>query len=142
MGLRNEQELTLAREYLKEYNCSLVIIKDGEVLGDRQGEGIQPFLEVIEELGSELEGSTIGDRILGKASAFLCEYAKVTNVFAHHASKTGLAVLIRAGIPGEADNIIPVIKDQSGVGTCPYEELVQNIDSAEDAYTLLTQRIW
>jgi hypothetical protein len=135
-------EITLAREYLKDFNCSLVVIKHGEVVCDQQGEGIQPFLEVIEELGSELEGSTIGDRILGKASALLCEYSKVKSVFAHHASKTGLAVLIRAGIPGEADDIIPFIKDQTGMGTCPYEELVLNVDSAEDAYNLLTQRMW
>jgi len=134
-------DLEKARELICNSYHSIVVIKDGNILTKKQGEGIQPFLQVIDELGPEMENSTIGDRTLGKASALLCAYAKIKEVYAPQITKTGLAVLLQAGIPGQTDKIIPYITNQAGNDRCPYEKLLERINDPKEAYTLLQQKI-
>lgn len=107
----------------------------------KKGDGIRPFLETIDELGQEMHGSTVGDRILGKASALLCAYTHVRNVYSPQATKTALAVLIRAQIPGQTDELIPNIKNRYGNDICPFEKMLINIDSPEEAYKTLKQAV-
>jgi hypothetical protein len=86
-------------------------------------------------------GSTVGDRILGKASALLCVYTQVSNVYSPQATKTALAVLIRAGIPGQTDEMISYIKNRFGNDICPYEKMLLDIDSPEEAYNTLKKAV-
>jgi len=111
------------------------------VLLKKQGDGIKPFLETIDELGQKMNGSTVGDRILGKASALLCVYSKVANVYSPQSTKSALAVLIRAGIPGQTDEMIPYIKNRYGNDICPFEKMLLNIDSPDEAYKTLKQAV-
>lgn len=130
-----------ARDILLKSDCSIVVIKNNSILTQKKGNGIKPILDVIEELGSELKGSIIGDRILGKASALLCVYSEVSGVYSIQATKTAIAVLIRAGIPGETDEMIPYIKNKNGDDICPFEKMLLNIDSPEEAFTVLKKKL-
>ena len=134
-------DMDMARDILSSESCSIVVLKDGQVLSKKQGTGVKPILEVIDELGESLKKTIIGDRILGKASALLCVYAKVAGVYSPQATKTGLAVLIRAGIPGQTDQLISFIKNRYQNDICPFEKLLTNIDSADDAYYILKKTI-
>jgi hypothetical protein len=116
-------------------------VKNGEILAQKKGDGIKPILEAIEELKEKMHGSTVGDRILGKASALLCVYAKIREVYAPQATKTAIAVLIRAGIPGQTDALITHIKNRYGTGMCPFEQLLLAVDSPEEAYTMLKKTV-
>ena len=130
-----------ARDILLKTDCSIVVIKNNSILSQKKGNGIKPIMEIIEELGPELKDSIIGDRILGKASALLCVYSEVSGVYSIQATKTGIAVLIRAGIPGETDEMIPYIKNMKGDDICPFEKILINIDSPEEAYTVLKKTL-
>ena len=131
----------MARKILSESKYSIVVVRNGIVLTKKQGNGIKPFLETIDELGQKMNGSTIGDRILGKASALLCVYSKVANVYSPQSTKSALAVLIRAGIPGQTDEMIPYIKNRYGNDICPFEKMLLNIDSPDEAYKILKQAV-
>jgi len=91
------EDMDSARELLSTTDFSIVVLKNGIVATKKQGEGIKPILETVDEMGEELQGAIVGDRILGKASALLCAYAKVGGVYAPQATKTAIAVLIRTG---------------------------------------------
>ena len=130
-----------AREILLSTGCSIVVVKNDTVLIQKKGDGIRPILETIEELKQNIQGSIIGDKILGKASALLCVYSKMSGVYSLQATKTAIAVLIRAGIPVQTDEMIPYIKNKSGDDLCPFEKMLLNIDSPEEAYRILKKTL-
>jgi len=129
------------REILTKTEHSIVVIKNGNILTKKQGEGIKPILEAIDELKDNINGSIIGDRILGKASALLCRYAMVKGVYSPQATKTAIALLIMAGIPTQIDEVIPYIKNRIGDGVCPFEEMLKNVTSPEEAYNILKKKV-
>jgi len=134
-------DMEVARGVLSKTGCSVVVVKDGKVLTEKQGEGIRPILDAILELGNKMQGTVVGDRILGKASALLCVYSKVDGVYSPQATKTAIAVLIRAGVPGQTDEIIPFVKNRDGDGVCPFEKMLADIDSSEEAYNILKEKV-
>jgi len=135
------RDMDSVRELLSKTEHSVVVIKNGDVLTKKQGEGMRPILEAIDELKENMNDSVIGDRILGKASALLCRYAKVKGVYSPQATKTAIALLVLAGIPSQIDEIIPYIKNRGGDGVCPFEEILKNVDSPEEAYNILKKKV-
>ena len=133
--------MDLARGVLIETDCSIVVVKDGDVLIKKKGDGIRPILEVMEELKEKIQGSIVGDRILGKASALLCRYSKIKGVYSPQATKTAIAVLIIAGIPSQIDEMIPYIKNRGEGDVCPFEKMLSDIDSPEEAYEILREKV-
>jgi len=133
-------DMNSAREMLTKSDWSIVVVRDGDVLIKKKGDGIRPILETMEELKDEIQGSIVGDRILGKASALLCRYSKVKGVYSPQATKTAIAVLIIANIPSQIDEMIPYIKNRGGSDVCPFEKMLSDIDSPEVAYELLKEK--
>ena len=113
MTIVNEEvirDIKLARKTLSTTDCSIVVISYGKIWKKKTGEGIRPIIETIEEMGEDIHGSIIGDRILGRASALLCRYAKAQGVYSPQGTKTGIALLIMGGILCQVDELIPFIK--------------------------------
>ena len=134
-------DIDVARDIISKKKCSIVVVKDGKVLTEKQGNGIRPMLDAIVQLGKNMQGTVIGDRILGKASALLCVHSKVDGVYSPQATKTAIAVLIRAGIPGQTEEIIPFVKNRDGDDICPFEKMLADIDSPEEAYNILKEKV-
>jgi hypothetical protein len=144
MTIVNEEvvrDLELAREILSTTDCSIVVISYGKIWKKKTGEGIRPILETIEEMGEDIHGSIIGARILGRASALLCRYAKAEGVYSLQGTKTGIALLIMAGVPCQVDELIPFIKNRPGDDMCPFEKMLEDIISPEEAYKILKEKV-
>ena len=135
------RDLNLAREVLSTTDCSIVVISYGKIWKKKKGDGIRPFLEVIDEMGEDIHGSVIGDRILGRASALLCRYIKAQGVYSPQGTKTGIALLIMGGVPCQVDKLIPIIKNRAGDGLCPFEKILKDVISPEDAYQILKNKV-
>jgi hypothetical protein len=135
------RDLELAREILSTTDYSIVVISYGKIWNQKKGEGIRPILETIEEMGENIRDSIIGYRILGKASALLCRYAKAQGVYSPKGTKTGIALLIMGGVPCQVDELIPFIKKGESGGLYPFEEMLTDIDSPEEAYKILKENI-
>jgi len=90
-------------------------------------------------MGKDIYNSVIGDRILGRASALLCRYANVQAVYSPQGTKTGIALLIMGGVPCQVDKLIPFINNRAGDGLCPFEKMLKDIDSPDDAYNKLKE---
>ncbi len=136
-----QEDLAVAKKILLEKDVSIVLVKYGKIWKEKKGMGIKPILELIEEMGKELSEYVIGDRILGRASAFLCRYAKVQAVYSPQATKTAIAILILGGIPCQIDQMIPFIKNRNGTGMCPFEDLLKDVEEPNDAYKILKEKI-
>ena len=59
------RNLELAREVLSTTDCSIVVVNYGKIWKQKTGEGIKPILETIDEMGEDIKGSVIGDKITG-----------------------------------------------------------------------------
>ena len=135
------KDLELAREVLSTTDCSIVVISYGKIWKQKKGDGIRPILEAIEEMGDDIHDSIIGDRILGRASALLCRYAKSKGVYSPQGTKTGIALLIMGGVPCQVDELIPFIKNRDGDALCPFEKMLKDIISPEEAYKFLKEKV-
>jgi hypothetical protein len=134
-------DFKLARYVLSNSENSIVVVQNNKIWKKKKGEGIRPFLETIEEMGDDLNGSIIGNRSLGRASALLCRYVKSSGVYSPQGTKTGIAILIIGGIPCQVDQLIPQITNQAGDGVCSFEQLLKNVESPDEAYNILCEKV-
>ena len=134
-------DIELAREILTNSDYSIVVIRYGKIILKKKGNGVRPILETIDELKDDLKDTVIGDRILGKASALMLRYSKVKAAYSPQATKTAIALLIMGGIPCQVDELVPFIQNRSKDGMCPFEKMLKDIDSPEEAYGILMEKV-
>jgi len=141
IGQDIQDDLALAKDILSKKDLSIVLVNYGKIWKEKKGMGIKPILELVDEMGDELNEYVIGDRILGRASAFLCRYAKVKAVYSPQATKTAIAILILGGIPCQVDSMIPFIKNRDGEEMCPFEDLLKDVEQPDVAYKILKEKL-
>jgi hypothetical protein len=83
----------------------------------------------------------MADRVLGKAAALLCVYAKSSSVYASVMSNLGEKILEKFSIPYQHDTLVPNILNRRGTDTCPFEKAVMNTDSPEEALLIIGRRV-
>jgi len=127
-------DLSTAKEELKQKNLALVIAKKDEVIFETSSHGIGGLLKAIEELGKEMKGSSVADKIVGKAAALLCIYTGVIAVFAVTASENGIQTLKDGNISCQFENRVPHILNLKRSDICPFEKLVSDISNPKEAY--------
>ena len=134
-------DMDLASNSIIKSKNSIVVVKNGIILSEKKGDGLKPILEVIEELGDSIKESIIGDKILGKASSLLCIYCNASGVYSKQSTKNAIALLIKYNIPIQTDKIIPYIENKMGNDICPFEKMIDKIDSPKEAYKILKKNI-
>ena len=131
-GLRTD-DLTMAKQRLKGETLSLVFVKDSQVIFETDSEGLKGFLQAVDKLGESLSGTSVADKVVGRAAAFLCIHSGVKAVFAITMSRAGLEVLEAHGISCEHETLVLTILDRKKIGRCPFEGLVEDVTGPEDA---------
>ena len=131
------QNLQTAKKRLSEKSLTLSIVNDSEVIFENASHGISGFLEAIEKLGNRLKGSSVADRVAGKAIALLCVYAEVEEVYAVTLSKGAKSVFEKHAVYHEWKNLVENILRIDKTGICPFEKLVTEISNPKEAYRKL-----
>lgn len=118
---------------------SVCLCKDGKCLfGDKRG--IAPLMDLL-ACGVDLKGYCAADKVVGRAAAFLFVKCGVREVFAQTLSRGGKAVLEKYGIPVTYSVLTEKIINRAGTDICPMEKAVSGVGNAEDAYTILKEKI-
>lgn len=133
------KDLVIARNILAMQELSLVVVKSEKVLFTSKASGVLGLVNAITSCGSEMRGSSVADRVIGRAAALLCAYSGVSEVYAALTSKPGRLVLDKHDIRIEYHNVVPNILDRDRVGMCPFEKLTENIESPEQAFLSIVQ---
>jgi len=128
------QDLAIAKKRLGIKSLTISIVKNDEIIFETVSHGISGFLEAIAKLGDKLEGASVADRVVGKAIALLCVYAKVKAVYAITLSKKAKAVLENNVVYHEWEDLVENILDVNKAGICPFEKLAKEISNPNDAY--------
>ncbi|RLI20615.1 hypothetical protein DRO54_05860 [Candidatus Bathyarchaeota archaeon] len=132
-------DLEIAKQTLKERNLTLAVVKNGKIIFQSNSHGIIGFLEAIEQLGGDLEGAAVADKIVGKAAALLCAYSRVNAVFASTLSLKGKDTLEKNGIKYEYEVLVSKILDKSGKDMCPFEKFSSSLENPKEAYFRLKE---
>lgn len=117
------KDIDVAKEFLESEKLALAIVKDGKLVFSSKGIGIKPLFTAVEQLKDELEGSSVADKVTGKAAAMLCKYAKIKELHTHLISENAIAVFKDTPIILEYEESTPYIKNRDRTGMCPVETL-------------------
>ena len=127
-------DLEKAKIQLTERQLTLVIVKNGEILFETEFHRISGFLTAIEQLGKKLENASIADKVVGKAVALLCVYARVKAVYAETLSSEAKSLFEENRVTSEWKEIVEVILDDRKQDMCPFEKEANNITNPKEAY--------
>ncbi len=127
-------DLEKAKTQLTQKQLTLVIVKNGEILFETQFHRISGFLTAIEQLGKNLENASIADKVVGKAVALLCVYARVKAVYAETLSSEAKSLFEENGVPYEWKEMVETILDDKKQDMCPFEKEATNITDPKEAY--------
>lgn len=127
-------DLEIAKDELHRKSLTLVIVKDFKVLFEDKAHGVSAFLEALETLKDGMKGASVADKVVGKAIALLCVYARVKAVYTPTLSLNAKNVLEKYGIYFEWDSLVEKILDSFGESVCPFEKAVIETDSPKEAY--------
>jgi len=133
-------DLETASKRLNQKNLSLVVVKNGKVLFETESHGLNDLVEAINQLQSSMKGSSVADRIVGRAAALLFVYSGVSAVFAATISDGGIAILDNNNVFHEFEKRVPRILNLKKTDVCPFEKLVAGLSSPEEAYERLKAR--
>lgn len=127
-------DLEIAKKMLREEGFSLVVVKSGMIIHTTREYGVIGLIHVIENQGAKLAGSAVADKIVGKAAAMLCRYARVAEVYADVISMKGLNTLREKKIRVEYRELVPEILNRGRDDTCPFEKLVSSCIDEKECY--------
>ena len=127
-------DLDLAKGELFEENLTLVIVKNGHILFQTDSHRISGFLDAIEKCGSTLESSSVADRVVGKAVALLCVYAKIKEVYAVVISRKAQSIFKEYKIICHWQEMVETVLNIEKTGMCPLEKAASDISKPDEAY--------
>ncbi len=127
---------------LEKTGKSLQIYKNSELVFSSSKKGVRPHLDAIEEVGlTELKGSVMVDKIIGRAAALLILYVKAAESYALVISEGAKQLFDESGIHYGYRKQTENIKTENGVIYCPFEQMVQGIDEPEQAYHAIKSKM-
>lgn len=132
------EDVEVAKKFLYCENLSLCIVKSGKVLFKSRAKGLSAFLSAIDAFGAKLAGTSVADRIVGKALALLFIYVGVKAVYAQTLSLKAKMALEKGGVKFEAAELVETITCPEG-GTCPFEVAVAEISNPNEAYVKIKE---
>ena len=133
------KDLATATERLNRSSDSLVVVKDGNILISKQKGGIRPLFDAVSELGDEMEGSCVADKVMGKAAAALCISAGVKGVYTPVMSRAAKGLLANNGIIHSTHLLAPWILNKDRSDLCPLEKLTMGTDNWKDIVEIVKE---
>lgn len=126
------KDIIIARNILDNENKSIVIVKNGNVIFSSNEKGIKPIFTALMEQGNELKGSSIADKVIGKAAAMICKQADIKELSTQLISENALNVLKDSSIIFKYDKSVPYIKNRDKSGMCPIEMLSLKVNDIDE----------
>lgn len=133
-------DLTKARLVLEENDLNLVLVSGGNLIFESRKSGVEGLLEAVEKLGEAARNTSLGDRVVGRAAAFISAYLDIKAAFGKVMSEGAIKVLRSYDITYEYDEKVPFIEGGEGK-PCPFEKLVEDYEDSEKAYREIKSRI-
>jgi hypothetical protein len=117
-----ERELLKKLEDFSTSSWSLVVENKQGVLFRSKDDRLLPLLDCIQKHGDDMLAATVLDKMVGRAAALLCVYARVSMVLTPIISDGAVEVLEEFGVPFMALERVDQILNAEHTGPCPMEK--------------------
>ena len=117
-------DLGSAKQTLFEGGLTLAVAKNGKILFKSRSHGVSDMLAMIDELGTQADGASLADSVVGRAAALLCVYSRVIAVYGARMSEGAAAILRVRGICYESGTLVPRILNREKNDICPFDRAV------------------
>ncbi len=124
---------------LEESSYTCVLCKEDMIYTSIE-RGVKPLLEWYNS-GTNVEGFSAADKVVGNAVAFLYVLLGVDEVFAPVMSEAAKHTLTSNGIKVQRKLLVPQIINRAGTGRCPMEEAVDGILDPEEALVAIKLKL-
>lgn len=131
--MRQETIDTLHREH-----CSLVV-ETANGLHLFYKKGVRDLENLLDHNPTLLSGSSVADKVVGKAAASIMAVGKVHELYADVLSRKALPILNQAGISYTCGTLVDRIVIPEGDTRCPLEEIASDATTAEEVVARLRQ---
>jgi Domain of unknown function (DUF1893) len=132
-------DLELAIGIFRSEGSSFVLVKHGRTLARGSRDGIGELLAAAETLGEAARGSSLADKVVGKAVAMVAAHYGLSAVFSPLASEPAQQVLARHGIELQPERLVPLILNRRNDGPCPMERLTMPLEQPGEAVAALKE---
>jgi len=126
-----------ARVSLTHGEKTFVILDETKLLHHSDKHRVKPFLDLIENNPSMLEGAIVGDRIVGRAAALLCVYSKVKAVFAISISDEAIEILDAHNILATWQDTVPYIVEKDLSSRYKLDVYLKDIEDPKRAIEMI-----
>lgn len=126
------KDIELAKNLLNNEKKAIVIVKSGKVIFSSEDKGIKPVYEALIEFKDGLQGSSVADKVIGKAAAMIYEHADIKELSTNLISEKAVDVLKNTSIVYEYEKSVPYIKNRDRSGMCPIETLSLEVNNINE----------
>ncbi len=134
------QTLKKAINELNNSDYCCVAIKEDKVYY-ANGIGVKPIMQWLSQDEAFFENAVVADKIIGKAAALLLILSNVKAVYGRVMSDSAIEILTKYNVPYEYGEKVPNIVNRTNTGMCPLEQSVVDIDTPNEAYIAIKQKI-
>lgn len=132
-------DIEKAKNILHSENHTCVLCK-GDIIYIDNLRGIAPMINYIDN-NIDLKDFSAADKIIGKAAAMLFCLAGVKEVYADVMSSGAADFLRQNNIVFSYGTLADKIINRKGDGICPMEQVAENIDNPQEAYTAIKAKL-
>ncbi|GFN34300.1 DUF1893 domain-containing protein [Tepidimicrobium xylanilyticum] len=125
-------DIELAKRYLEEKRLAIAVVKDGKLIFRSQDRGIKPMYILASQMKEQIKGSSVADRVIGKAAAMLSIYLEVKEVYGKLMSNKAVEILLENNIPYSYDDLSPYIENRDRTDVCPVEKIALKAQTPEE----------
>lgn len=127
-------DLMIAKNRLEKNDLSLVIVKNRKILFETKEKKILGFIDAIEKMDNVMKGSSMADKVVGKAVALLCVFKEVHAVYAKILSEKAKNLFEQWKINFEYKSLVKEILNNNKDKICPFELKAKNLNDPKKAY--------
>lgn len=128
-----------ARKILEEQSYTCVLVSEEQQFTSRD-RGVKPLLLWLEKK-EDFTGFSAADKVVGKGAAMLYVLLKVKEVYAKVISKSACDTLENAGIRVTYETLVERIRNRTGDGFCPVEEVVLKLQDPVEGLQAIKNRL-
>jgi len=126
---------------LQEADLSLQVEKEGVVFFSSAEAMLKPLFTCLQQHAAEMAGSTVIDKIVGRAAAMLCAQGRVAKIITPLISRSAIEILEQYQISYHALRILPQIMNRDQSGPCPMEKLAGQFEHPQEFVDELARRM-
>ncbi len=120
---------------------SIIVLSGGKELYTSTLPGVRPLLELVDRFPQGLAGATVADRLVGGCAARVFVYLRAERVLGVKGSRVAEGILTAAGIEYHFGETVPEVRNRTGDGLCPFEQLSQQHSDTTELLAAIRARL-